>query len=73
MTTMIDQQMLWLACGVLGVLTFATGTGMVLQQTVTGATAQATVANLNARVKAWWLLCGFFALALIDQQLRLDD
>jgi phosphatidate cytidylyltransferase len=63
--TTIDREMLVLGCGVLGVLCAATGAGQVLKVRVRGDAGQATVANLNARIRAWWVMCALFAAALL--------
>ena len=59
------QELLWLFGGVLGLLVVATGTTLVLRQWVTGGALQATMTNLSARVRAWWVMCAVFAVALI--------
>ncbi len=64
MTPNLDRALVWLAAGVLGVLIVASGTGAVLSHTVTGAAGRATVANLNARLRAWWVMCALLAVVV---------
>lgn len=49
--------------GVTALLVVASLVGFVLARRVTGEGGQATVANLNARIKAWWLMVALFAVA----------
>ena len=51
--------------GVLAVLVAATLVGQVLARTVAGAAGRETVANLNARIAAWWLMTGVFTVAVL--------
>jgi phosphatidate cytidylyltransferase len=60
----IDQQLLWLAGGVGAVLVVASIIGAVLAVRATSEGARATVANLNARTRAWWIMAVIFGLAL---------
>ncbi|HEX6738149.1 MAG TPA: phosphatidate cytidylyltransferase [Vicinamibacteria bacterium] len=60
-----DPQLLWLAGGVLGVLLVASLAGAILARRVSGAAGRATVANLNARIRAWWVMCAVLAVALL--------
>jgi phosphatidate cytidylyltransferase len=59
-----DRDASWLAGGVLGVLVVASVVGAVLSRVVTGEGGRRTVANLNARTKAWWVMVGVFGAAL---------
>jgi phosphatidate cytidylyltransferase len=61
----IDRQMVWLVEGVVAGLIAASLTGFLLSQRVKSESAKATVANLNARIRAWWVMIGVFALALL--------
>jgi len=65
MSAAFDQQMVWLLNGVLGVLLISTGVGLVLKKRVTNDFARAVVENLNARIRAWWVMCGIFTLAVL--------
>jgi phosphatidate cytidylyltransferase len=60
----MDRELLWLVGGVLGVLVAASGVGFWLSRRVTDEAGRRTVANLNARTRAWWLMCAVFGLAL---------
>ena len=59
----MDTRMLWLFSGVAGLLLLASATGVVLSYRVTTEAGRETVANLNARIKAWWVMVALFALA----------
>ena len=59
-----DPAMLWLLGGTLGVLVLASVIGWALAKRATSDAARATVANLNARTKAWWGMVAVFAGAL---------
>ncbi len=59
-----DLQMKWLLGGVLGFLTLASGVGAVLAWRVKSESGTATVQNLNARIRAWWVMAAVFLLSL---------
>lgn len=61
----IDNETLWLVGGVGGLLVLATTVGFWLARRAQSESAIATVRNLNARIKAWWMMVGVFALALL--------
>ena len=61
----IDRETLWLVGGVLALLVLATLIGQGLRLRVRDEAAAATVRNLNARTKAWWLMVAVFALAML--------
>ena len=65
MNLLSDPHAQWLLGGVLGILLVATAIGQVLKKRLSGAGAQEVVANLNARVGAWWVMCFFFLAALM--------
>jgi len=54
----------WLLGGVLAVLSVASLIGYLLGHRPMSGAARASVDNLNARIRAWWLMCSVFALAL---------
>lgn len=60
----MDKRALWLVGGVIGLLVVASVIGLVLSRTVRGDGAKATVANLNARIRAWWVMVAVFTFAL---------
>jgi phosphatidate cytidylyltransferase len=60
----LDSELLWLTGGVIGVLILASAIGWILDRRVKGESARATIANLNARTRAWWTMTAVFAFAL---------
>lgn len=65
MKALSDPTLLWLLGGTLGLLVVASLIGFVLAKKALTNSAKVTVANLNARTKAWWLMVAVFATALI--------
>ena len=61
----IEPMMLWLYAGVLGLLVAASLIGFVLARRVTTDSGRETVRNLNARIKAWWVMVAIFAVAFL--------
>jgi phosphatidate cytidylyltransferase len=65
MSVSVNGELFELFAGVFAVLLFASLTGMVLKHRAAGDAQRATIDNLNARVKAWWVmilvLCVAFA------------
>ena len=59
-----DPVLAALVTGVLAVLVVASVVGAILSRRVTSPSARATVGNLNARVRAWWVMAGVFAGAV---------
>lgn len=57
-----------LAAGVIVLLAGATVIGTILAKRVRSEAGRATVANLNARVRSWWVMAGVFAAALLFGQ-----
>ena len=60
----LDPQTLWLFGGMLALLTVASIIGAVLKMRVQGESARRVVDNLNARTRAWWVMCAVFGGAL---------
>lgn len=56
--------MLWLGAGIGGILVVSSVVGAILKAVVRTEGGQATVANLNARIRAWWVMVLVFGLAL---------
>lgn len=54
----------WVYAGVLALLVVASLTGGLLDGWVTAPQGREVVANFNARVRAWWVMCAVLALAL---------
>jgi phosphatidate cytidylyltransferase len=59
----MSQTMITLFTGVLALLAVASAIGFVMSHRARGNDARATIDNLNARIKAWWLMVALFALA----------
>lgn len=52
----MSRELLWVGGGILGLLTLASLVGTLLGLRRRDGRSAATVANLNARVRAWWLM-----------------
>lgn len=61
----LDPQLQWAFGGVLGLLVVSSAIGILLRIAVKGPAAQATISNLNARIRAWWVMSAIFALTLL--------
>ena len=59
------QPMHYLLGGVVALLIVASLVGWALARRVTSEAGQDTVRNLNARIKAWWVMVAIFAVAFI--------
>lgn len=57
--------LLWTLAGILAVLIAASGIGAVLQRRARTPASLATIRNLNARTKSWWVMVAVFAAALL--------
>jgi phosphatidate cytidylyltransferase len=55
----------WLIGGVVALLLVASVAGWILARRVTSEPGRDTVRNLNARVRAWWVMVAIFAVAFI--------
>ena len=64
MTPRPDQALLWIFGGILGLLGLATAIGTALARLPRSESGRATVANLNARIRAWWFMSAVAGLAL---------
>ncbi|HEY6064678.1 MAG TPA: phosphatidate cytidylyltransferase [Thermoanaerobaculia bacterium] len=64
MTGLSDPALVRLVGGVLGLLVIATALGFVLSRRAGSESARATVANLNARIRAWWVMVAVFTIAV---------
>lgn len=58
-------QVPYLFGGVFALLSLASAIAFILTRRVSTAEAQATIANLNARIKAWWAMVAVFAVAFM--------
>jgi len=61
----LDTETYWLVGGVLALLVVATVIGQWLRRRIRGEEGAKTIQNLNARIKAWWLMVAVFALAML--------
>lgn len=59
-----DRPLLLLLGGVLAVLVLASVVGFILSLRVKGEAGRATVANVNARLRAWWVMVIVFGVAV---------
>ena len=59
-----DRAVRWLVGGTLTILGVATVVGIILRFRTTTDAGRRTVANLNARIRAWWVMAAVFALAI---------
>ena len=64
MSLKLDKQTLWLVGGVLALLVVSSLIGWWLSLRVTSDKGNATVQNLNARIRAWWMMVAVFGLAM---------
>jgi phosphatidate cytidylyltransferase len=60
-----DRELVALFGGVLAVLAVATVVGLVLRRVVGSESGRATVSNLNARIRSWWVMSAVFAASLL--------
>ena len=62
---MVDPDMIKLLAGACGLLTVASLIGFVLERKLSPNGENATIENLNARIKAWWVMVLLVALAFL--------
>jgi phosphatidate cytidylyltransferase len=62
--TLDDRELLWLLAGLAALLLTATAVGQVLDRVVATPSGRVTVDNVNARVRAWWVMSIAFAIAV---------
>jgi phosphatidate cytidylyltransferase len=60
----MDTQTLYLFGGMLAILTLASVIGVILKGQLTSESGKKLVDNLNARTRAWWVMCAVFGVAL---------
>jgi phosphatidate cytidylyltransferase len=65
MNFVFDRQLVWFFAGVLAFLVIATVVGRVLAHRASDTARRATLANLNARINAWWAMVAVFAVAIL--------
>jgi phosphatidate cytidylyltransferase len=61
---MSDPGLVALVGGVLALLVLASLVGWILARRVTSASGRATVDNINARIRAWWVMSLLFVVAI---------
>ncbi len=59
-----DPELVWLFSSVAALLVMATSAGLILKVSLGGEAAQATMVNVMARIRAWWVLAAVFVTAL---------
>ena len=64
MSIKLDRQTFWLVGGVMALLIVSSLIGWWLSLRVTSETGKNTVQNLNARIRAWWVMVAIFGLAM---------
>ena len=64
MSVLWDQQIIALLSGIVGRLVLGGAVGLVLDRRVQTDSGRLVVANLNARVRAWWVMTAVFVAAL---------
>jgi phosphatidate cytidylyltransferase len=64
MNLKFDKQTYWLVGGVLALLLASSLIGWLLSLRVTSDKGKVTVQNLNARIRAWWMMVAVFGLAM---------
>lgn len=65
MTLFDDAALAALVAGVLALLVCASVAGWILGRRVTSASGRATVDNINARIRAWWVMALLFLVAVM--------
>jgi phosphatidate cytidylyltransferase len=60
-----DRELLWLFGGIASALLLATAAGQALRLAVATAGARETIANVNARIGAWWMMSAAFLVATL--------
>ena len=66
----IDRDFASVIAGIVVVLTAATAVGQTLRGRAETASRMATIANLNARIVSWWVMCGVVLGALVWLSIR---
>ncbi len=64
MSIKLDKQTYWLVGGVLALLLVSSLIGWLLSLRMTSDSGKTTVQNLNARIRAWWIMVAVFGLAM---------
>src|SRR5215813_8591557 len=61
----LDHQMFLVLNVVIGGLVLASVIGFILSRRVKSDEGRATVDNLNARIRAWWIMIGIFSISFL--------
>lgn len=61
----LDPELLWAFAGVAALLAVSTAVGLLLKLRVQSDRGRATVENLNARIRAWWLMAAVLVLSFL--------
>jgi phosphatidate cytidylyltransferase len=61
----LDPQIVYIIEGIAGLLVAASVIGAILSRVARGEAAVATVNNINARIRAWWVMCLVFVGAVL--------
>jgi phosphatidate cytidylyltransferase len=64
MSLQVGRELLWLFGGVLVILVVSSAIAAVLAGRVSSEAGRATIRNLTARIRAWWVMAAVFALTL---------
>ena len=64
MKLLADRELVWLIGGILAFLAVATVIAQVLKGRAQSDSARATVDNLVARIRAWWVMVVVFGIAI---------
>jgi phosphatidate cytidylyltransferase len=59
------QKFYWLMGGVVALLLVASLVGALLAARASAEAARSVIANLNSRIRAWWVMVGIFAVAFL--------
>lgn len=65
MTRWIETPLAPLVGGVVALLIVASAIGWILHRRASSAGARATVDNINARIRAWWVMAALFVVSLL--------
>lgn len=60
----LDLELLWLIGGIVGLLALSSTITFFIKRRAAGGEPNKVVANLDARVKAWWVMVAIFGVAL---------
>ena len=65
MSTVVDSALLRLVEGVLALLVVASAAGALMRQHAGDGARRAMVENINARIRAWWVMASVFAISVM--------